>query len=172
MGRFKRYQLPNRSYFVSSATRHRTPLFRDRELAAIVVQNLLFYRRRGDYLLHAYVVMPDHIHALITPVNGSISDNMRNVKSYITKEIRERRGITGEIWPRFHDRVIRNDQHFADAVAYIHSNPVRAGITRSPLEYEFSSAAIYDEGRSEEFLDLVIVNVPPRKSAVRSNTYR
>jgi putative transposase len=104
MRNFKRHELPGYCYFVTTTTAGRRPVFRSPDLAQIVVETLSYYRDRGDYTLHAFVVMPDHLHLLLTPHGKSISDVMRNIKSWIAKEVRERRGHIGPMWQAsFHD---------------------------------------------------------------------
>jgi REP element-mobilizing transposase RayT len=104
-----------------------------------VIENLAFYRRRADFRLHAYVVMPDHLHLLITPQRCGLSDCMRNVKSLVAKSVRELLGRSGPIWQaRFHDRGVRTMTEFQRYVAYIHMNPVVAGLCGRPQDYRFS----------------------------------
>jgi putative transposase len=104
MRNFKRYELPGYCYFVTTVTDGRRTLFRSPDLAQIVVETVSYYRNRGDYTLHAFVVMPDHLHLLLTPPGKSISDVMRNIKSWVAKEVRERARCTGAIWQvSFHD---------------------------------------------------------------------
>jgi putative transposase len=147
MRNVKRYELPGYCYFVTTIIDGRRPLFRSPDVAQIVVETLSHYGDRGDYILHAFVVMPDHVHLLMTPRGKSISDVMRNIKSWVAKEIRERTEQSGAIWQAsFHDTVIRNDDHFGKAVDYIHWNPVQAGFVREPSEYPLSSLASWESG--------------------------
>ena len=92
--------------------------------------------------------MPDHLHLLLTPGRIQLPDIMRNLKSYIAKEVHEAQNGGGSIWqPRFHDRGIRDHRQFDAALKYIHLNPVKAGLARSENEYEFSSALAYSSDR-------------------------
>lgn len=142
-------------YFVTSGVHDRRPLFRDTRLCRILVKNLGFYRDRMKFGLHAYVIMPDHIHLLVTPRRpATISDVMRNFKSYSSKEMREVLGMRGPIWQaRFHDRVIRSERQFRAALDYTHLNPVRAGLAESAGDYEFSSFRYWQEGAGPLRLD-------------------
>jgi putative transposase len=56
-----------RTYLVTAVTAERRSLFQVTSTAELFVQCLLDYRRQGKFLLHAYVIMPEHFHALITP---------------------------------------------------------------------------------------------------------
>jgi putative transposase len=137
---FRRYHEEGYAYFITTNTEGRSRIFASHEMAQVAIDTLIFYRDRGDFILHAFVVMPDHMHLLMTPLVGTISDAMRNVKSWIAKEVRQRNGIHGKIWQtRFHDTFVRNDAHFNEVIQYIHWNPVMAGIVREPGDYHFSS---------------------------------
>ncbi len=153
MRTFKRYYDEGYCYFVTSVTEDRRRIFASADLGKVAIETLKFYRDRGDYTLHAYVVMPDHMHLLLTPLKGTISDAMRNVKSWIAKEVRERTGVGGSIWQEsFHDTVMRGEEHFAEVVQYIHRNPVVAGFVSEPGDYPFSSWSLWDGAAPESGL--------------------
>jgi REP element-mobilizing transposase RayT len=143
MRNFKRFDVPNTPYFVTTATLDRRPLFASPRLAQIVVDNIDFYERRGDYELLAFVVMPDHVHLLLTPQRGSISDVLRNLKSFIAKQVQDARRENGPIWQQsFHDRVVRCEDDVHRFAEYIHYNPVEAGLVAEPEDFVFSSARL------------------------------
>src|SRR3972149_4217372 len=148
MPRFRRFTEGEYCYFVTAGTRDRRPLFRDSRLCQILIKNLQFYRSQMKFHLHGYVIMPDHVHILLTPrPPATISDIMRNLKSYSSKEIRGVLGIRGPIWQRrFYDRVIRGEEQLRAALDYAHLNPVRARLVQSPTDYEFSSYRFWEEG--------------------------
>src|SRR4030042_4414445 len=118
MSRFRQFTESEYCYFVTAGTRDRRPLFRDTPLCQLLVKNLQFYRDRMKFALHGYVIMPDHIHLLITPRQpASISDIMRNFKSYTSKEIQEDLGVQGPIWQgQIYERVIRGEDQFRAAL--------------------------------------------------------
>jgi putative transposase len=85
--------------------------------------------------------MPDHMHLLLTPLRGSISDILRNLKSFIAKQVISELQMAGAVWQvSFHDRVVRCEADVHRFAEYIHYNPVEAGIVAEPEEYLFSSA--------------------------------
>ena len=148
MSDIRRYIVPNHCYFVTTTTANRRPVFGSRQLAQILVATLGFYRQAMGFSIYGYVIMPDHLHLLITPREGTtISQIMRNFKSHTSKQIREACGKRGAVWQRrFYDRVIRTRQDFLAAMTYIHGNPVGAGFVKSAGEYEFSSYHTYHSG--------------------------
>jgi len=101
----------------------------------------------GDrYRLSAWVVMPNHLHMLLTP-EWSLSEIMKCFKSYTSHEANKILDQHGQFWMEdYFDRFVRNQKHFAAAVAYIENNPVKAGLCRRPEDWPFSSAS-FGRGR-------------------------
>ena len=120
---------------------HGSCALRDPQIAELVA-NALHYFDGSRYELHEWVVMPNHVHALITPLyENSLSSILQAWKSYTAKEANRILGRTGSFWQAdYFDRVIRNEQHWNATVAYIHENPVRAGLCDAPTGWLFSSA--------------------------------
>jgi len=56
-----------RTYMVTTVTAQRRRVFQVTSTAELLEQTILDYRKQGRFLLHAYVIMPDHLHVLITP---------------------------------------------------------------------------------------------------------
>jgi REP element-mobilizing transposase RayT len=141
MRNFRRYDVPHTPYFVTTVTGGRRRYFSDPRLAQIVVDNLRFYENRGDFELLSYVVMPDHLHLLATPIRGSISEIMRNVKCHAAREVNELLGQRGSVWQvSFQDRIVRCEGDIERFVQYIEYNPVKARIVAEPEDYLFGSA--------------------------------
>jgi putative DNA methylase len=117
------------------------------ELATIVEEALRHFDG-SRYRLHAWVIMPNHVHVLITPLSGhSLSEILHTWKSYTAKLINKQLGQTGQFWQEeYFDRMIRDDQHFDAALEYIHNNPVKAGLCANAGDWPFSSA----HGEGEE----------------------
>ena len=111
------------------------------ELAAIV-ENALLHFHGTRYRLHAWCIMPNHVHVLATPLHGfSLSSIVHSWKSFTAKAINAALGRSGAVWfEEYFDRAIRDDAHFAAAQAYIEANPVKAGLCAAPEAWAFSSA--------------------------------
>ncbi len=94
-----------------------------------------------EYLLHSWVVMPNHVHLLITPrIKPSVV--LRKMKGVSAREANRLLGVTGRpFWQdESYDRLVRSHEEFERIVNYILQNPVRAGLVRSEREYTWSSA--------------------------------
>jgi REP element-mobilizing transposase RayT len=114
---------------------------RDERIAAIVEGNLL--RFDGDrYDLHAWVLMPNHVHLLFsTYENHSLSSVLHSMKSYTANKANKLLGRQGKFWStEYFDRFIRNYAHFESTMRYIHNNPVKAGLCENARDWQFGSA--------------------------------
>lgn len=120
---------------------HGSCYLKDERLAQIV-QNALLHQDGQRYLLHAWAVMPNHVHTLFTPQSGvDLSQIAHSWKSFTANECNRILGRSGQFWqPEPFDRFIRNEQHFENAVRYIENNPVKAGLCDQAEEWPWSSA--------------------------------
>jgi REP element-mobilizing transposase RayT len=119
---------------------------RNVRVATIVENGLLFFDDQR-YTLSAWVVMPNHAHFIATPLPGyTLSRIIQSLKSYTSNEANKVLKRRGPFWmPDYFDRYIRNEKHFAAAIAYIENNPVKAGLCRKPSDWRFSSARFRGE---------------------------
>ncbi|HHT9130984.1 MAG TPA: REP-associated tyrosine transposase [Candidatus Tripitaka californicus] len=137
----KRIQLPYNAYsYVTSVTRDRIPFFKDKENVSTLLNTFSFYRKRGDFKLFGYIVMPNHFHAILLPLRGTISDILRNIKAYSGNVIRSRLGIDSDVWQdSFYDHKILNKKELIGKLNYMHNNPLRGGLVQDLRCYPYSS---------------------------------
>ena len=92
--------------------------------------------------VHDFVVMPDHIHILMTiPGEISLEKAMQLVKGSFSYRAKKELGFQGEIWQRgYSDVQILDRESFQSHRAYIENNPVKAGLVGKPEEYPFGTA--------------------------------
>ncbi|MGH9427278.1 MAG: REP-associated tyrosine transposase [Terriglobia bacterium] len=116
---------------------------KDNRLAHIV-QNALLYFDGERYSLHAWVVMPNHVHVLFTPQGAwGMSQIAHTWKSFTANECNLVLMRKGEFWqPELFDRYIRDERHYANAVHYIQNNPVKAGLCNKAEDWPWSSASL------------------------------
>lgn len=116
-------------------------LLKKSEIAEIVEENLL---RFADvkYKLHAWVIMPNHVHLLLRPLKGySLGEIVHSCKSYTSTRANKFLNRKGRFWfPDFFDRFIRDYEHFEKAFNYIERNPVKAELCENQSDWRFSSA--------------------------------
>ena len=110
-----------------------------------LVENAFGYFDGQQYRLHAWVVMPNHVHVLITILPGyQLSRIVGSWKSFTAHEIKKIVSIEGSVWQiEYWDRFIRNERHYQNAISYVHTNPVKAGLCVCAEDWPFSSARQY-----------------------------
>ena len=124
------------AYFVSTQTQSRKSFFRYERWARLMLTMLNHYDGEG-YKLHACVVMPDHLHLLITPF-GSIEKSVQLSKGGFSFRAKREREWKGEIWQQgFTDHRIRNEKDWLRHMDYIRMNPVDASLATDSVLYEF-----------------------------------
>ncbi|HZC23123.1 MAG TPA: transposase [Candidatus Binatia bacterium] len=128
----------DRIFFITTITAQRLPLFRCEANAKILIETLAHYRDSGKFLLHEFVVMPDHVHLLITPAEAiSLERAMQFIKGGFSFRLRK-----GTIWQAsFTNHRVRDWTDYERHREYIWMNPVRARLAATPEAYPYSSAA-------------------------------
>jgi len=122
---------------------------------AVMVQETLLKHDGQRYHLHAWCIMPNHVHVLIE-ANDSLGKTVQSWKSYTGRWVMKKNaelglGVPGKaLWMReYWDRYIRNEKHFRTVFEYIHRNPVEAGLCRTAAEWPWSSAGLVKANRYE-----------------------
>lgn len=158
MPNYKRYYIPNSMVFITIVTNKRLP---------ILTKNIDLLREsirttRYNFQIYAGVVMPDHLHIILNPENiEEFPKIISSIKYYFSRNlplknddksksqiIRREKGI----WQRrYYDHVIRNEADLNRHLDYIHYNPVKHKLSKTPFEWEYSSfgkfvkAGFYEE---------------------------
>jgi len=127
---------PGRS-FVTTAPYGRRPIFETTRIAELFIEILLHYRTLGHYKLHAYVVMPDHVHLLITPQSITLDQAVALIKTGFANRL----DTDAPVWEDNYTAYPISNLHNLEVVrAYLHQLPVRANLTSSAELYPHSSA--------------------------------
>jgi putative transposase len=129
-------------YFVTTHTWQRRELFQEPRPAELIVRQLVDCRDRGFYKLHAFVLMPDHLHLLFTPGGDTTLEKaLQMIKGGSSYKIRSELGLRWPIWqPGFHDRWLRDEGEYRTRAEYMRQNPVKARLVERAEEYPWSSA--------------------------------
>jgi putative transposase len=108
---------------------------------AMLLRCLTDATRQGSIALHAFVLMPDHLHLLASPAGQEQVPRLMQAlgRSYV-RYLNERHGTTGGLWAgRYRATVLEDDPYVLLCSRYIESNPVRAGLVDEPAHYRWSS---------------------------------
>jgi putative transposase len=123
------------TFFLTAITAQRRRLFQVEATAQLFLEILQHYRHEGLYKLHAFVLMPDHVHLLLTTTN--LPRAMKHIRGSFSHHL----ASTRETWQRgYTDHLILTRADFETHRDYIHQNPVRAHLSQLPEDYPYSSA--------------------------------
>lgn len=116
---------------------------------ARVVEDALLHFDGERYRLHGWVIMPNHVHVVVTPQSGrTLSSIIHSWKSFSANSINRLINRRGAFWAEeYFDRAIRNEEHFLKTLAYIAGNPVKAGLCHSEADWPFGHAGKNEKWR-------------------------
>jgi putative transposase len=129
------------TYFITAGTYNKANLLQSDRMAGLFCQTLFRYRGAGKLKLHAFVVMPNHIHLLVTVPEGlTLERAMQFVKGGFSFEAGKLLGVRSPIWQKsFVDRRVRDVTEAERYRNYIHQNPARAGLVDADTVFVYSS---------------------------------
>lgn len=135
-----------RTFFVTAVTWQRRPMFHAEPIAQLFLDTIFRYRDQGKFLLHEFVLMPDHFHLIITPAaDVSLEKAVQLIKGGFSFRVKREMHSNLEIWQTgFTEHRVQDLADFERHRKYIRENPVRARLVGSAAEYPYSSAAIFN----------------------------
>ena len=138
------------------STRKRSPDLRNEQICLWLAESITKAGATHGFTVLAYVFMPDHVHLLIRPSRETykIADILKSIKQGVSRKALNAGLIQDVLWEPGggHDRNIFAEESRANAINYIHMNPVRKGLCSDMIEYRWSSARailLEDEGEIE-----------------------
>jgi putative transposase len=150
----------NHLHFITFSCYRRMPLLKSARARDVFVQELARLRARTGFQLIGYVVMPEHVHLLVSePPRGTPSDVVRDLKLRTARRLRRRgRKITGQrelpfgepneprggLWQaRFYDFNVYTDRKKREKLEYMPANPITRGLVTHPKDWPWSSWSKY-----------------------------
>lgn len=155
---------PNTFYYVTSVTFERVAVFHEPRFCEILVTVFEEVRRLFPYKLVAYVIMPDHFHVIVNPIDGDISKWLLRVRGNSAKKILDalkndsrnltlksltlsspqKRNHRHALWQKDPSIVdLESNKFLMQKTNYIHLNPIRAGLADHPAKWPWSSYHSY-----------------------------
>jgi REP-associated tyrosine transposase len=130
---------PSRTFFLTTKTSLGRALLQSERNATLLIDVLRSYVARHKFQVHDFVVMPDHVHLLVTVGEGmSIEEAMQLIKGGFSFRLRKDFGYMGEVWQRgFREAQVCNRQSYSRYRHYIAQNPVKAGLADSPEKFPY-----------------------------------
>lgn len=154
-------------YFITCSCYRRLPLLGSTPERDLFVETLGDVRDRYQFALAGYVVMPEHVHLLISePVRGTPSTVMQVLRQRVSRQLRQnprqdlslkqlRRSTPDSIdllpqfWePRFYDFNVWSQTKFVEKLHYMHMNPVKRELVTHPRDWAWSSFSFYAKGEA------------------------
>lgn len=158
---------PESAYFITTTIVDWIKLFKDEQLALIVLESLSFCQAKKGLLINGWCLMPNHLHMICRAKNRNLPSVLRDFKRHTSSEIS--RMVIGQedsrsrwlqnclrvhsdrqkvqVWQRgFRPKEIYGHTMFRQKLRYTHQNPVKAKIVSAPDEYIYSSAGNYSRG--------------------------
>jgi REP element-mobilizing transposase RayT len=159
----------SQALFITVVAKDRLPIFRSDAIKLVTSHALDEARRSGDFLIFAYVIMPDHLH-LLTDCPNTSAKILRYMKGLIGRRVIDYLKEQGyesslaklrhEQWKRKHAHSLWQQEKnvlsifsevmFMQKVNYIHLNPVRADLVERAIDYRWSSARIWQRRAVED----------------------
>jgi putative transposase len=152
----KRYQNAGQLHFITFSCYQRRPFLRTAGKRDIVLRALEQARRRFGFVVVGYVVMPEHVHLLVSePERGSLGAALQLVKQTISRMVRRRRRslqqelfaepeIDTRFWQtRYYDFNVWTAKKRVEKLKYMHRNPVMRGLCSKPEDWRWSSYRWY-----------------------------
>ena len=151
----KRLHESGQSHFVTFSCDRRQQKLVDPALCSLFVERLESMRVHFSLRVYGYVVMPEHVHLLLSEPNpATLADAIRFLKLSFTKQVRPIRresDCESAFWQkRYYDRNIRDFEEFTAKLRYIHRNPVKRGLCGRPEDWQWSSFRHYVLGERSE----------------------
>ena len=141
MPRRKRVVIQGLTLHVTHRGNNRCATFRDDSDFESFLSSLTIVIRRYQFHVHAYALMSNHFHLMVTPGEPSgLSRGMQSLGRRYVRYFNNRYQRSGTLWEgRFRTAIITDERYWLTCLRYVEMNPVRAGLARTPGEYRWSS---------------------------------
>jgi REP element-mobilizing transposase RayT len=145
VGRFRsnlpHWKLSGSTYFITFCVKERAIKPFCNSVNANIVEQAIYHYHGKQCNIDNYVIMPDHVHLLMTPhPSFDFRNILENLKRYTARMINKDSQIHGSFWQtESFDHLVRNMGYWVRYFDYIHNNPAKAGLVKNPNEYIYSS---------------------------------
>ena len=144
MPRKKRIWYSGACYHLMGRGNRHCAIFQEKEDYIIFLHLLYAIRERYPFILHACCLMTNHFHLEITTLSDPVWKLMQPLMNHYARNFNQKYGYDGHLFDsRYCSGLIEDDTYFLEVSRYIHLNPVKAQMVRSPLDYEYSSYGLF-----------------------------
>jgi REP element-mobilizing transposase RayT len=122
------------------------------------LHRLALYRARYAVTLHAYSLMPNHVHLVVGTAEAPLDRFMQCLQQSYTQRFNRRYGLVGHVFQgRYKAILCQTDEYLLTLVRYVHQNPVQAGLAARPEDYRYSGHRAYLGGVATRLVDPTFV---------------
>ena len=154
MPNYKRPKIAGGTYFITQVTHKREPWLCTETARQAIKQAIKKVKKKYPFTIEAFILLPDHFHCIWTlpPEDADFSMRLRLIKSQVTRHYKQQTEIKQPInesrqkrkeknlWQRrFWEHLIRDERDFQNHCDYIHYNPVKHGLCKTPQEWKYST---------------------------------
>ena len=158
MGRLPRVFGPGLLYHVVARGNRREAVFLGHGDYETYLHRLALYRARYAVTLHAYCLMPNHVHLVVSTAAAPLDRFMQCLQQSYTQGFNRRYGLVGHVFQgRYKAILCETDEYLLTLVRYVHQNPVQAGLAARPEDYRYSGHRAYLGGVATPLVDPTFV---------------
>ncbi len=144
----KRFQQTRQLHFITISCNHRAPLLAEPQARGTFEKTLEQVRRWYGFYVAGYVVMPEHVHLLISePERGNLALCLQMLKQNVARQLKKHPQEEEPFWlHRYYDFNVWSERKLIEKLRYVHRNPVKRGLVERPEDWEWSSFRHYLTG--------------------------
>jgi REP-associated tyrosine transposase len=144
----KHFQQTRQLHFITFSCNHRAPLLAEPQACGVFEKTLEQVRRWYGFYVTGYVVMPEHIHLLISePERGNLGLCLQMLKQNVARQLKKHSPEEEPFWlDRYYDFNVWSERKLVEKLRYMHRNPVKRGLVARPQDWEWSSFRHYLTG--------------------------
>lgn len=173
MPRKNRVILEGAIYHIYQRGNNKEYIFENPKHKAFFIKQIKEYNKLYDFQLLAYVIMNNHYHLLIKANKTSISEIMFSINNVLGKYLNRELKRTGHIFEdRFKSKLVDDEAYLIWLLRYIHRNPIRANLSKTPDEYRWSSHNYYNCGINKWVNSDFILSIISNDKSVAIRQYR
>jgi len=143
-------------YHILTRGNNRQDVFKEERDYRKYIEILQRYKERYKFKLYHYVLMKNHVHLVLEPVErgGTLAEIMKGINLSYVQYYKFRYKHIGHFWQdRYKSIIISKDNYLFACGSYVELNPVRAGVVKDPKDYKWSSYKVYAHGKRDALID-------------------
>jgi putative transposase len=159
MPRAPRLIMDNASYHIIARGNQKQHTFLEEEDFVKYLDLLRHYKRKYNFRLYGYCLMPNHIHLILEIKSGSdLGKLMQGLNQTYTIWFNEKYKKVGHLWQgRYKSMIIEKDRYMFACIEYVELNPLRANIVKSPFDYPWNSWQVRFGYKKDSLLDIPVL---------------